>query len=302
MSVSTGFSAERIVHDRPLVDAARINTVAWGAILAGVVIALVAQLALSILGLGIGLATVDPASTGTPHATTLSAAAAAWWVISGIVAAALGGFVAGRLSGKSLRSTAGYHGLVSWGVTTIVVVFLLSSAVGGVLGGVSSAVISTLGGAGHLLGGAVQTAAQTAAPSLPGLNDPLSGIEAQIKSASGGQDPAQLRDVAAQAVRAAVTGDASQQQQAMDRAADALAKAQNIPVDQAKAQVQGYQKQYADALAQAKVKATQAADSAARVTSQAALMIVLSLALGAVAAALGGMTGTVKPLRSSRDE
>ena len=269
-----------------------LHKISWGSIIAGVAVALVVQLLLSILGLGIGLATVDPASSGTPSAASLSIGAAVWWVVSGVIASAIGGFVSGRLSGKPTPATAGYHGLVTWSVTTLVVVFLLSSTIGGILGGAFGAVTSTLGGAGHLIGGAVQTAA----PSLPGMNDPLSGIESQIKSASGGQDPAQLRDAAANAVKAALTGDPSQQQQASDRAAEALAKAQGIPVDQAKAQIQQYQKQYSDAMAQAKAKAIEIADASAKATSKAAMMIVLALVLGALAAFFGGRAGTVRPL------
>lgn len=201
MTSITSTAVDPALRDRAVTGAMPGHTVSWGAILAGVVMALVVQLVLSILGLGIGLATVDPASTGTPSTSSLSLGAAIWWVLSGIIASAIGGFVAGRLSGKPVTATAGYHGLISWGVTTMVVVFLLSSTVGGIVGGAFSAVSTTLGGAGHALGGAVQTAAQTAAPSLSGLNDPLPSIESQIRSASGGQDPAQLRDVAAQAIK-----------------------------------------------------------------------------------------------------
>lgn len=301
MTSVAGIVAEPSLRDRSAIGTVLGHNVSWGAVFAGVVIALVVQLVLAILGLGIGLATVNPASTGTPSASGLSIGAAAWWVVSGIMASALGGFVAGRLSGKPVRSTAGYHGLVSWGVSTIVIVFLLSSTIGGIVGGAFNAVSGTLGGAGKALGGAVQTAAQTAAPSLPGLGDPLAGIEAQVRSASGGQDPAQLRDIAAQSIRAALTGSASEQQQALDRATDALAKAENIPADQAKSQVQDYQRQYAQALTQAKTKAAEVADAAAKATSRAALMIVVFLALGAVASVFGGRSGTVALPRSARE-
>ena len=294
MTSITSIAAEPSVYDRAIPGTAPGHNVSWGAIFAGVVLALVVELILSILGLGIGLATVDPGSNGTPTASGLSLGAAIWWVLSGIIASALGGYIAGRLSGNPIRSTAGYHGLVSWGVTTMVIVFLLSSAVGGIVGGAFSAVTSTLGGAGHALGGAVQTVAQAAAPSLPAMNDPLSGIESQIRSASGGQDPAQLRDAATQAIKAAVTGDTSQQQQALDSAADALAKAESIPVDQARSQVQHYQQQYAQTVAQAKAKATEIADATAKTTSRAALMIVVSLVLGAIASIIGGCSGTIR--------
>lgn len=272
------------------------HRISWGAVIAGVVAGLVVQLLLSILGLGIGLATVDPASTGTPSAASLSIGAAVWWIVSGVVASAAGGFLAGRLSGKPGRMTSGYHGLVAWAATTLVVVFLLSSAVGSIFSGAFGAVSGIVGGASHLVGGTVQTAAQAVAPALPQIKDPLAGIEGQIKSAADGQDPAQLRDAAASAVRAALTGDAAQQQQASDKAAEALAKARGIPLDDAKAQVAQYRQQYQQAVTQAKAKATEVADAAARATSQAALAIVLAFVLGAIAAFFAGRAGAMRDL------
>src|SRR5215213_7095253 len=51
-----------------------LNRIAWGAVLAGVVIALVTQLVLNMIGLGIGVSTLDPAAGANenPSATSLS--------------------------------------------------------------------------------------------------------------------------------------------------------------------------------------------------------------------------------------
>ncbi len=267
-----------------------VHKVAWGAIFAGAVIALVAQVILNMVGLGIGLSTVDPAGNGTPTAGSLSSGAGIWFVISGILASAAGGWLAGRLSGKPALLTGGLHGLVSWAVSTLVVVYLLSSAVGGAVSGASSAVSSTLGGAGSLVGGSVKTAAQAAAPSLPGMDNPFSNIESQVRNGTG-NDPEALKNAAVSAMRAAVTGDAAQQKDAQEKAAQALAKAQGIPVDQARTQVADYTKQFNDSVAKAKEQAKQAADTAARVGSQGALYGALALILGAVAAFLAGRGG-----------
>ena len=55
---------------RPTIDddahTIMINRVAWGAIFAGVVVALVVQVLLTMLGVGIGMATLDPAAATTP--------------------------------------------------------------------------------------------------------------------------------------------------------------------------------------------------------------------------------------------
>jgi hypothetical protein len=72
---------------RPTIDddahTIMINRVAWGAIFAGVVVALVVQVLLTMLGAGIGMATLDPASTDNPAASTFSITAAIWCVVSG---------------------------------------------------------------------------------------------------------------------------------------------------------------------------------------------------------------------------
>ena len=275
--------------------ATAVHKVAWGAIFAGAVIALVAQVILNMIGLGVGLSTVDPAGDGTPTAGSLSSGAGIWFVASGILASAAGGWLAGRLSGKPALTTGGLHGLVSWAVSTLVVVYLLSSAVGGVASGAFSTVTSTLGSAGNLVGGSVKTAAQAAAPSLPSMDNPFSNIEGQVR-ANSGNDPQALKDAAVTAVRAAVTGDANQQADAQEKAAQALAKAQGIPVDQARTQMQQYTQQYKDAATKAKEQAKQAADATARVASQGALYGALALILGALAAFFAGRGGAKGPL------
>ena len=79
-----------------------INDISWGAVLAGVVVALVAQLILNMIGIGVGASTLDPGAgpNENPSAQGFSIGAGIWWTVSGIVAALAGGYVAGRLSGK----------------------------------------------------------------------------------------------------------------------------------------------------------------------------------------------------------
>ena len=156
-----------------------LNQVAWGAVFAGAVIALVMQIILNMIGLGVGLSTLDVAQGDTPSASSMSVGAGIWFVVSGILAAGLGGYIAGRLSGKASSSTTAYHGLVSWAVSTLAVVYLLSAAASGMVGGALSTASSALGGAGKALGGSVQTAVQTAAPSLNSVSDPMAAIESK---------------------------------------------------------------------------------------------------------------------------
>ncbi|WP_132256235.1 PhnA-like protein [Methylobacterium segetis] len=288
------------VHRSPVTPGEDLRTIAlhhisWGAILGGVFIALILQLILNLLGLGLGLTSVSATEGNNPDAGTISVGAGLWWVVSGIVAAAAGGYTAGRLSGKPVESTAGYHGLISWAVTTFVVIYLLTSALGGLVGGAFSTVTSALGGVGQAAGGAVQTAAQAAGPALPNLSNPFSDIEGKLRGASGGQDPAALRDQAVSALRDLLTGDPARQQAAKDKAADAVAKAQGIPPDQAKQQVQQYQDQYDKTVADAKEKAKRTAEMTRKAAAQGALYAALALLIGGAAAFFAGRAGAVNP-------
>lgn len=272
-----------------------LNEVSWGAIFAGAVTALVTQVVVNLVGVGVGLASVGTGSADNPAAATLSLGAGLWFVASGIVASLAGGAIAGRLSGKTLPGAAALHGLVSWAVTTLVVLYLLTSAATGLVGGTLGTVSGALGGAGNLVGGTVQTAAQAAAPSLSKIQNPLEGVEQTVREQAAGQDPQAARDAAVAAVRAVLTGDPAQKEQAKTRAADALAKAQGIAPDQAKAQIEEYQKQYEQAVATAKQKAEAAAATAKSAATQGAFYAALALILGALAAFLGGRLAAPKP-------
>ena len=133
------------------------------AVLAGVACGLILQLLLNMLGLGFGLATLDPGTSDNPSAAGFGIGAAIWWVLSGLFAAFTGGWIAGRLAGKSKETTAGLHGVVSWAVTSLIVIYMLTSAVSGIVGGALGALGSAAGGIARTAGSAVSTAGQAAA-------------------------------------------------------------------------------------------------------------------------------------------
>jgi hypothetical protein len=298
------YNAPHMSPVTPAEDARTImlNRVSWGAVLAGVVVALVTQLILNLLGIGIGAATLDPGAGAAenPSATSFSIGAGLWFALSGIIAALAGGYTAGRLAGRPQESTAGWHGLTTWALTTLVVFYLLTSTVGGILGGAYRTISSALGNVAQAVGSTAQTAAQVAAPNLARVTDPFSDIEQSVRGATGGNDPAALRDAAVAAVRAAVTGDQQKAQEARERAAQAIARAQDIPIEQARTQVQQYEQQYRQAADEAKRQATEVADATAKAVSRGALFGSISLLLGALAGWFGGRMGAVKPTITAR--
>ena len=135
------------------------NRVSWGAVLAGVMVALVTQLILNLIGIGIGAASFDPTSNANPSGSAFSVAAGIWWALSGILAALAGGYTAGRLSGRPTETSAPWHGLTVWAVTTLLVFYLLSTSVGAIVGGAFRTLGTVAGGAAQTLGSTSQTAA-----------------------------------------------------------------------------------------------------------------------------------------------
>src|SRR4051812_1109942 len=124
--------------------------------------------------------------------------------------------MAGRLSGRPSASTGGWHGVVTWAATTLVIAYLLTTV---------------LGGAFSVLGNAASAVGRSAASALPAVaqaGDPFAGIERQVRAATAGNDPAALRDSVVAYVRGTVTGDQAEAQAARGQAGGALAKAANI--------------------------------------------------------------------------
>ncbi len=108
----------------------------WGAVVAGVIVALVSHILLNLLGLGIGAVAAEPSQT--PSADTVEKvglAAALWWAGTGVIAAGLGGWFAGRAMGSADKDDGAIHGLLSWAATTLIVAFFLTSVLGGALAG-----------------------------------------------------------------------------------------------------------------------------------------------------------------------
>lgn len=274
------------------VDARTImrNRISWGAIFAGVVVALVIQVLLTLLGMGIGVATLDPGTADNPAASTFSIGAGIWYVVAGILAAFGGGYIAARMSGGTVATTGALHGLTTWAFTTLLVLYMLTTAAGSLVGGVFSGVTSALGGAS-------QTVAQAAGPALSEVN-PLQALERGVRAS--GTSPEALNQTAINAMRAVVSGDEAEAEAAREEAAAALAEARDIPVPEARTQVEQLEQQYLQTVDQAQTAATETAEAAASIVSTGAILAFIALVLGAVAGWLGGRSGVVHPVYADR--
>jgi hypothetical protein len=299
--------------------------ISWGAILAGAVLALVIQLALSLLGLGIGLGTIDPLTEQNPM-SGIGIGAGIWWVVSMLVSLYLGATVASRLAGMPRPTDGMLHGLLTWSVVTLLTFYLLTTAVGRIIGGVTGVAGRALSG----MGSAVATVAPEAGEAIKGelkaqgidLND-LKKEASQLLRQTGKSElnPDNLErqakttgnDAKNAAGRSAANPQATDdnfddvidrlgdQAKGIGNAADRDAAVNVVMKRTGKTRAESEQivdnwiataKQAQAKLAEAKVKAEatarEAGDAAAAGLSKAALLAALGLGLGAAAAAFGG--------------
>ena len=113
--------------------------ISWGAVLAGVITALALQLVLSLLGVAVGASTIDPMREGTPEASSLGIGAGLWWVASALLSVFAGGWVAGRLAGVPVRTDGLLHGFVTWGLSTLLLFYVLTTTLSSRLSSASGA-------------------------------------------------------------------------------------------------------------------------------------------------------------------
>jgi len=268
----------------------------WGAIFAGVVIAVAVQLVLGILGAGIGLTMVDPVQGTTPGAAGFGIGAGIFWLITTVLALGAGGYAAARVAGVYERFDALVHGLVVWGVTLILTLYLLTSAVGGIIGGAFRTVGSVAGAAGSTVG-----AAAPAAASVAGIDPSDVRSEAAAYLSDAPSDPAQMTSEQAQKeiakelptlARGGVEGE-----QAESRIVDIVAAQRKISRAEAQAQVTRAKQQFVRTKDQAVATAKSATDKAAGAAAATSFVLVLALLVGAGAAGFGATAATRRKLR-----
>jgi hypothetical protein len=137
-----------ITNRETVVKRGSFKRISWGAVFAGVVVALVVQLILSLLGLAIGFGSINPMTEANPFAG-LGTGALIWWVVSMLISLFLGGLAAGRLSGIYAAFDRVLHGFLAFSIYSLVTFYLITTTVGAIISGVGSMVGQTISLAGQ---------------------------------------------------------------------------------------------------------------------------------------------------------
>ena len=134
LHVSGEYSMARIDVEQDRVIERTGFRLSWGAIFAGFIVATALQMVLSTLGLAIGLAAFDPGQGDS--ARGLGIGAGAWFALTAVVSLFVGGLTTGRLAGILTRGDGRLHGVVMWGLSTLLALYFASIGAGRLLGGV----------------------------------------------------------------------------------------------------------------------------------------------------------------------
>ena len=272
--------------------------ISFAAIFGGVILVVAVQLLLSLLGAGIGLGTVNTNLGSTPTASSLGIGAGVWWVISSCVALGLGGYVAAWLAGVEIRFDGVLHGLITWGIATLLTFYLLTSAIGGIIGGGFSA----LGGITSAAGSGVKEAAKPIAQAA-GVSPEMLQQQAQAYLQPTNPDPATMspqdaqKDIASN-LAAYVKGGA-EAPAARERIINIVAAQMQISHDEAAKRFDDAEAKLKQTRDQAVQSAKDAADASAAAASKTSFAAFGNLLLGALFAAIGGSFAVQRRLQVS---
>ena len=221
-----------------------------------------------------------------------------WWVISSCLALFCGGYIAAWLAGIEIRFDGVLHGLIAWGIATLLTVYLLTSAIGSIVGSGFSALGSVTSAAGSGVSDAAKPLAQAA-----GVSPDIVQQQAQAYLQPIDPDPATMRpqdaqkDVAKNLVTyARASTDAPA---AKERIINVMAAQMKISHDEAAKRFDDAQAKLQQTKDQAVQTAKNAADASAAGASKASFVAFGVLLLGGIAASIGGSLAVQRRLQTS---
>jgi hypothetical protein len=267
------------------------SSVSWAAIFAGAVSAAAMTLIMLILGFGLGFSVISPWQNEGVTMETIGWSTIIWLTITQIVAAGLGGYIAGRLRTRwtdinideiYFRDTA--HGLISWAVATLLVALLILSSVGAVISGTSKAGASLAQGATSV----VPAISEVASESSDYFTDALLRTEpgAEIAQRADGDVRDELSNILVQALR-----DGELNEDDKQYVVGLVANYTELDESEAEQRVDNVIERAEQAVADAEQTAREAADTALEGATFASLWIFVALLIGAYIASFMATVG-----------
>jgi hypothetical protein len=261
------------------------------------------------VGTGVGLNFVRPNGGTTPNASSFGIGAGIWGLLTTVVALTAGGCAAARLAAVGCRFDGILHGLVIWSVALLLTIYLVTSAAGGLIGGVSSLIGWNLIGRWLSVQRCGRRRRQRTKVRLAASS---AGHRSQSRhAAAGGKHPAvthpasMSRPDAVKAIGATMPdllANNGKTAAAKQRIIDIVAVQAHISPQDAQKHVDDARTRLAEARDQAVQTARQTADACATAASHASFLTFAGLVIGALAAAIGGAMASPYQAGQSRAE
>ncbi len=143
--------------------------ISWGAVIAGVVVAVALGAALSILGVAIGAAAFNPFDMSAEQTTALTVGGGLWIAFANLVALQVGAYVAARAASHDDHYNGMLQGLMVWALAFVVALWLAGAGISMSATGLLSGAAEQPGMISEFVDDAESTAAQAtdAAPADP---------------------------------------------------------------------------------------------------------------------------------------
>lgn len=103
------------------------STLSWGSVFAGTVAALSIATLFHLLGLALGFSVFSP---DVNTMTAIGTGSLIWLGLTGIISMFIGGWIAGKTTRFGYSANGGLHGFITWGVATLLIFMLTTTAVG----------------------------------------------------------------------------------------------------------------------------------------------------------------------------
>ncbi len=312
-----------VTETRPLKYFGRVSL---AAIFSGAAVAVVVQMMFSLLGISFSAGMIEPQTQANPM-NGVGLTLGLWMAAGALIAFFVGGWIAGRMAGAPRKIESGLHGVISWAVVTLVLVWTMTGAVGGIVSTTTQTLGSAVQAAGQGIGSLVASnnvklpdvsAEQAKSSALTFLGEvgiskdivlrymSNSGKKLKAAGVQAAENPDQAYDTIVTALgNVAQRGvDIAQKNVNSEDAVRLLQEKAGISQDKAKSIVQQWEQKiqstdYSALMSRAGDKIQNSLEAAggkvASGVSSAAGWGFLSLLIGLIAAALGGILGAHKP-------
>ncbi|MEK8082258.1 hypothetical protein [Pseudomonas sp. XK-1] len=288
-----------------------VSAVSWGAIFAGAAAAAALSLILLILGTGLGLSSISPWANDGVSVTTFGVSTIIWVTLTQLLAAGMGGYLAGRMRTKWVevhtdevyfRDTA--HGFLAWAVASLATATLLTSVIGSIVNGGVQAGASVAGGvatsamvatAGGVAAGSEMAADETNTGAIGYFLDTLfrrdiNAMSPPLDSLTPQQETAvSMAEVTRIFMNSLRTGVLPEEDIAY--VGQVVAQRTGLTQQEAEQRVSDTFARVQTSLSEAETSAREAADSARKASAYAAIWLFISLLIGAFVASFAAPYG-----------